>query len=352
VSSPDHRSHLKTAEILAALSRISVRDGDAALARVRLQECLGEIGADGSQRAMGAALHAIAALAEAVGDSEHAVEFYCACRRILGRIAAEARPAGSEERAAALSRLRADLGDVRFETAWAAAQRTPYPVEFYLDRAGRWLDELGRLHGDAAPPGRDATSSPGGDQMPGTTEVLITQAAVGSETARDRLAERHLEPLRRFGHGRLPAHARDLHDTDDLVQISVERGLDHIDLLQSKRKGGFFAYLRTIFMNLVRDEVRRSSRRPKRVHLTEAVASPRPSPLEEMVGREAFSSYQVALSGIPEKKRRALELRIEEGLSYQTIADELGFPSADAARMLVGRALKELTKRMRSTGGR
>jgi DNA-directed RNA polymerase specialized sigma24 family protein len=40
-------------------------------------------------------------------------------------------------------------------------------------------------------------------------------------------------------------------------------------------------------------------------------------------------------------------MRIEMGLSHQEVADALGAPSADAARMIVARALARLAEELR-----
>lgn len=333
-----------TSEVLAALSRISAREGDFALARVRLQESLNAIATEGSLRAGAAALHLVAELAESLGQLDRAVEFYGASRRIQDRSQSPEESQRREERVGALDRLRERLGDERFEAAWSASRATPFPFEFYVDRALHWLDALPPL-----PPGAGRSQAASGDQAdaPGTTAVLVSRTKEGSDTARDKLARRYMEPLRRFGHGRLPKEARGLMDTDDLVQVTVAKGMQRIQHIEAKRKGSFFAYLRQILVNIVRDEARRAVRKPNPIPLSDSVPSPAPSPLQEALGREVFETYLAALGKLPHKQRRAIELRIEDGLSYQQVADAIGCPTANAARMLVERGLKLLTKRMR-----
>ncbi len=348
MNAKEHEAQPEIADFLSALSRISTRAGDPVLARVRLQECLGAIDACASPRVAAAAFQAAAELANSIGQFEHALEFYCACFRMLGQNGHRSSLPEARDCALALRRLRSELGDQRFGRAWAAARRAPFPLELNLDRTRRWLDGLDPLHYDPKSQPDDSDSPHQARATPGTTAALILRANAGSDAAREDLAGRHLESLRRFGHGRLPRHARDLMDTDDLVQVSVERGLHRIDQLKSERKGGFFAYLRKILLNLVRDEIRRTSRRPRRVPLSESMPSPSPSPLEELLGREASGGYESALFKLPSKQRTALDLRIEQGFSYQEVADAVGCPSANAARMLVARALKDLAGRMTS----
>ena len=51
----------------------------------------------------------------------------------------------------------------------------------------------------------------------------------GDDTALGTLVERYLIPLRRWASGRLPAWARDLRDTDDIVQDTLMATLRHLD---------------------------------------------------------------------------------------------------------------------------
>jgi RNA polymerase sigma-70 factor (ECF subfamily) len=59
-----------------------------------------------------------------------------------------------------------------------------------------------------------------GKTIPEPTVALIRRVRDGDSVARDTLLKRYLPALRRWAHGRLPASARDLSDTDDLVQVT------------------------------------------------------------------------------------------------------------------------------------
>ena len=179
-----------------------------------------------------------------------------------------------------------------------------------------------------------------------STARLLELVRAGDGHARDRLAARYIAVLRRFAHGRLPAHARGLLDTDDLVQITVIRALEHIDTFEPRREGAFLAYLRRILVNQIRDEARRAARRP-RTELPEHAQDPGPSPLEGVIGRDAMLRYEEALDVLSEEQREAVVLRIELGYSYAEIAEALERPTANAARMLVTRALVKLAEIMR-----
>ncbi len=175
-----------------------------------------------------------------------------------------------------------------------------------------------------------------------TTADLLSRARTGDATARDRLVRRFLPALSRWAHGRLPRGARDLTDTDDLVQVALLKALDHLEGFDPRHPGAFLGYLRSIVLNRIRDEARRVRRSPGRAEVPESMAHPSASPLEEAIGRETLARYERALGALTEDQREAVMLRIELGFTYAEIAEAIGSPSANAARMLVARGLVRL----------
>jgi RNA polymerase sigma-70 factor (ECF subfamily) len=179
-----------------------------------------------------------------------------------------------------------------------------------------------------------------------STVRLLARVRDGDRLAREQLVRRYLATLLRWGHGRLPSHVRDLSDTQDLVQVTLLKALDHLGTFESRREGAFLAYLRTILLNEVRGEIRRVNRRPKRLPLSDDLAERGPSPVEQAVGRAALEAYERALDTLSSEEREGVILRIEMGYTHQQVAEALGKPSADAARMLVARAMVRLTEAM------
>ncbi len=335
------------AEVLAGLSRTSIKRGDAALARTQLIECLELLQSVGPYGAGAAALEAAAELAVSAGHVERAVEFYGASERVARRARAGVETRPSAEHMEELEPLRRRLGRERFEAAWATSRATPFPFELYLTKALEWLGSLDpRLLSPLAPAnGAAETSIPDGDSSCSTVQ-LIVRAQEGDAKARDQLSARYLGDLRRYAHGRLPGNARDLMDTSDLVQVTVIRALEKIGSVRPKKRGGLFAYLRQILINQFRDQIRRSTRQAKVSGLNEIIPSGTPSPLEELLGKETLEAYESALAKLSARQREALILRIEHGFSYQEVADSIGCPSANAARMIVSRALVLVTKKL------
>ena len=162
--------------------------------------------------------------------------------------------------------------------------------------------------------------------------------------AREELFQRFLPTLRRWAHRRLPMRARDLAETSDLVQITLLRALNRMNEFESRGEGAFLGYLRHILLNVVREEIRRSGSRGPHGPLDESVASPHSSLVEQIVGLEQMERYQQGLEMLTEGQQQAVILRVEFGYTYPQIAEALGKPSPDAARMLVARAFVELAR--------
>jgi RNA polymerase sigma-70 factor (ECF subfamily) len=196
---------------------------------------------------------------------------------------------------------------------------------------------------DAHPVGGPAASpQPGLD----TTFDLVERVKAGDADALNRLFTRFLPPLRRWASGRLPRWTRDLMDTDDLVQETVLRSVKRIEAFESRHEGALQAYLRQAVVNRIRDEVRRTKRSPLAAELDENQSDGQASPLDEAIGREAVDRYEAALARLRPEEREAVVARIEMDGSYQEVAQALGKPSADAARMAVSRALLRLAEEM------
>jgi len=185
---------------------------------------------------------------------------------------------------------------------------------------------------------------------PESSVELLGRAKAGDSEALNRLLGRYLPRLRRWASGRLPHWARDLSDTDDLVQDTVVRTLKHIDGFQAQREGALQAYLRQAVMNRIRDELRRASRRAPPRELADDVLSPLASPLDQAIGREATERYEAALAELRDEEREAIVARIELECSYEEMAVMLGKPTANAARVAVRRAVVRLAMKMKHAG--
>ena len=178
------------------------------------------------------------------------------------------------------------------------------------------------------------------------TSVLLERVRTGDQTALDTLVTRYLDPLRRWASGRLPGWARDLRDTDDIVQDTLVATLRHLDGFEVRKDGALHAYLRQSIGNRIRDEIRRINRKPAIETADDALEDRSPSPLEAAIGSEALTRYERALAALSDEERDAIIARVEFGLGYAEIAAAIDKGSPDAARMTVSRALLHLAREM------
>ena len=186
--------------------------------------------------------------------------------------------------------------------------------------------------------------------MPEPTVALIRRIRDGEGAAREVLLKRYLPVLRRWAHGRLPASARDLSDTDDLVQVTLLRALNNIDDFDARHTGSFLAYLRQILLNQVRDELRRQQRRPGGAELDTEIPDLETPPLvEQMLGQERVRAYERALAQLPKRQQELIVMRMEFGMSYPEIAAEVD-STPDAVRVMVARAIVLLSKELGGDG--
>jgi RNA polymerase sigma factor (sigma-70 family) len=175
------------------------------------------------------------------------------------------------------------------------------------------------------------------------TIELVLQARAGDRMALEALLERCLPPLKRWAHGRLPAHARGSLDTGDLVQEAALHVLARLDKFEPRHVGAMQAYLRMSVINRIRDEIRKVGRRPEAVELPDDAPSDATSPLEAAIRDEAYARYRKALQQLRTRDREMVVARIEVQWSIAEIAQRFGMASVDAARVAVSRSLKRLT---------
>lgn len=181
-----------------------------------------------------------------------------------------------------------------------------------------------------------------------STFHLIERARAGDQQALDRLFALHLKPLQRWARGRLPRWARDLADTDDLVQDTLLQTFKRIEDFEPRRVGALQAYLRQAVLNRVRNELRRKGRQPRATDFDGIEVESLESPLDEAIGREAVERYEAALDRLTAEEREAIIARVEMGYSYEELAEALGKPTPDAARKAARRALVRLAEEMKA----
>jgi RNA polymerase sigma factor (sigma-70 family) len=181
---------------------------------------------------------------------------------------------------------------------------------------------------------------------PESSFELIERAQSGDAAALTRLLERYRPRLRRWASGRLPRYARQISDTEDLVQDVLLGTVRNFQQFDNRDEWALQKYLRRALMNRVRTELERFASRPRAEAMPDNLTSPELSPLQLALGAETFARYDAALSQLSEPEQEAVIARLELGCSFQEVALLLGKASEDAARMTVVRAVEKVAALM------
>jgi RNA polymerase sigma-70 factor (ECF subfamily) len=182
------------------------------------------------------------------------------------------------------------------------------------------------------------------------TFQILLRARSGDSDAVELLCARYLPRLHRWARGRLPRGARSAVDTGDIVQDVLISVIKRLKLFEPRDEGAFQAYLRQALTNRLLDEGRKIGTRPVAGPLDSEWPERAPSPLEIAIGREGVVRYEKALEKLRPEEQRAVVARFEWGMSHEEVAQAIGKPSANAARVAVHRALVRLAREM--AGGR
>lgn len=180
-----------------------------------------------------------------------------------------------------------------------------------------------------------------------TSLTLLRLAQQGESDALDELFERYVPFLRRLAHGRVPRWARAGAETADLVQDTLLNVFRRIDHFEPRGNGAMRAYLRQALHHRILNVRRDAQRRPVTAPLDDLdVCDDTPSPLDQFLSDEERARYMLALDELRAEERDAIVGRIELGYSYEQLSVVLDKPSADAARMVVRRAVARLAEAM------
>ena len=184
-----------------------------------------------------------------------------------------------------------------------------------------------------------------------STGEVLARAKSGDEAAQENLVRRHLESLLRIAHGRLPDSTRGEYETQDVVQDTFYRVFRNLRDIESRGPGSFLAYLTIVMNNIIRDARRRAANRPDLEPLNEDVISTEPLPDDIAALKEKLDAYHRVLMILPEKQQNVFRLRMELGMSYQQIADQLGIENPNTVRMQVVRGIARLAHQMATARG-
>jgi RNA polymerase sigma factor (sigma-70 family) len=199
-----------------------------------------------------------------------------------------------------------------------------------------------------------STSPPGPVRGAVETESsfgLLTRAKGGDQSALQRLAQRYTPRLRRWVRHKLPLWARDVNDTDDLVQETLINVFRNVHGIEMNTALSLRAYMRNAAQNRVSDEVKRATRRPQKSELSAERPSSSPSPADIAISREEFWRCRVAIARLTPADRQLILLKLSQsGMTFRALAAITGKNSEDAARVALNRAINRLAQEMERLG--
>ena len=140
---------------------------------------------------------------------------------------------------------------------------------------------------------------------------------------------------------------RSLGGTSDLIQNTVVDAWRDFSQFQGRTPGQLRAWLRAILVHASLNARRRQ--RAARIDFGDEAGDPpgtTTSPSQAAQKDASREAVDAALSGLSERHRTVIHLRIWDQLSFAQIGTKLDV-SEDAARMLYGRALAKLRESMR-----
>ena len=188
------------------------------------------------------------------------------------------------------------------------------------------------------------------------TLTLIRRARGGDDEARDRLFRRYSGYALEVARGSLGTHLRRKVDPEDLAQSALVEVWRDFRRFDYRGLGSLDRYVRKVVENKIRDKAAFWSAQRRDAALERplvsggvaettremGIASNDLSTTQVVSREETRDRVRRALKSLPESQGKALELFLLEGLSLKEVADRLGLPGPDAARMRVQRARKAL----------
>jgi len=169
--------------------------------------------------------------------------------------------------------------------------------------------------------------------------------------------EQYRDYLRLLARLQLDPRLRGALDPSDVVQQTLLKAHENLDGFRGKTDAELQAWLRAILAQQFALIARKRGRQKVRTHSLEAALEQSSARLESLVASEQFSPSQeamrterlvelaMALGGLPEDQRTALELRYLRGLSVAAVGEHMGRTTVSVTGLLY-RGTRALRQRM------
>lgn len=198
------------------------------------------------------------------------------------------------------------------------------------------------------------------DQEFATTVRLVLAAQKGNSTAFEDLFQRYLPRVRRIVALRMGTRLRQFLDMEDIVQESLLKVFQSIGRFDHTTEGSFRNWLARCVECEVIDSARKQEAQKRgggrvrrfgdvgpEMTMLHVPISTGPTPSGVVQAKELEEKIDEALVEMRERSRELIILRQICEMSYDEIAEAMGFRTEGAARRAVARALKDLEKRVK-----
>jgi len=188
---------------------------------------------------------------------------------------------------------------------------------------------------------------------------LVRRAQGGEEGALNRLLERYYERVHRIVRFRLGRDLRNHLESLDILQDTFIEAVRAFDRFEMRDESSLIHWLSLIAEHRIKGAAdyhharKRDDRKDVRLMRDDADAStifvidPPASarqPIEQLVEEERFEVVEACMDELGLDQREVIIQRNFTGASWEDIAERIGSPSPDAARMLYARAITELAR--------
>lgn len=193
--------------------------------------------------------------------------------------------------------------------------------------------------------------------------AILAAAKRGDQTALDSLCSMHYATVERIAHRELRAKLGSsasnliaLFSTGDVVQDVFRKVLTNLEGFVGETEGEFVNYIaiavHTRLLDLVRfhHAVRRDRRKTTRDDAALAQNTDPDHPVAKLCADEQVRIYFSILDDFAARERALLVRRLNGDATFETLAEELGFPSKEAARKSFNRLHARLLIRLQKRG--
>jgi len=214
---------------------------------------------------------------------------------------------------------------------------------------------------------QDLTSASAGAEPALTQSLdLVRSAQAGNEDALNRLFARYYERVRRVVRMRLGKKLRGALESGDILQETFAVAVRGFERFEMREEASLINWLSKLAERqiIAAADYHGAKKRDRDLEvamegtktgsdtgeLRRQFGAKTPGPAELAAADEQAELVELSMEELSKEHRELLILRNYVGASWESIAESVGSPSADAARMMHARGMIELGKHLRERG--